>query len=219
VKKISILEKKIKKRILIQMNRRERERHWRRQYILSVAEKLFAKNGFYRTGITEIAKASEFGIGTVYQFFKNKEEIYATLVGRRFDNLFELIKEATSKAGTPTEMIKALIKTKLYFFQKNYDFLKIFISEHGEVFVHVREDWRRELRKKYHAYIDFVAKIVEEGIKKGEFKDLPPKEAATLIIGSCNALIYKWTTDETENSLTKKLPQVLEVIFYGLKRR
>lgn len=201
------------------MNRKQKERYWRRQYILSIAEKLFAKKGFYKTGMADIAKASEFGIGTIYQFFKNKEEIYATLVGKRFDRLFELTKEAISKANTPTEMIKALIKTELSFFEKNYDFLKIFISEHNEIFMHVREDWRKELRGKYHAYIDFVAKIIEEGIRKNEFKDLPPEETATLVIGSCNALIYKWATAQGGKSLIKELPQILEIIFYGLKTK
>ena len=51
------------------LGRREQERRWRRQYILNVAERLFAQKGYHQTTMAEIAKASEFGMATIYQFF------------------------------------------------------------------------------------------------------------------------------------------------------
>ena len=56
--------------------RKQREYEARRLEILAVAERLFSKKGFFKTSMLEIASASQFAMGTVYRFFKNKEEIY-----------------------------------------------------------------------------------------------------------------------------------------------
>ena len=64
------------------VSRKEREYQIRREEILKAAEKIFAQNGFYNSTVAEIAKESEFAIGTLYQFFTNKEELYYTMMMR-----------------------------------------------------------------------------------------------------------------------------------------
>ena len=71
------------------LGRREQERRWRRQYILNVAERLFAQKGYHQTTMAEIAKASEFGMATIYQFFKSKDKIYLTLLHEKIDLLLK----------------------------------------------------------------------------------------------------------------------------------
>jgi AcrR family transcriptional regulator len=60
--------------------RREREKHLRRQTILRAAEVLFAKNGYRKTRIEDIADHAEVSVGTVYGYFENKEDLLVTVL-------------------------------------------------------------------------------------------------------------------------------------------
>ncbi len=59
--------------------RKEREKIMRRQHIQSAAKKVFLEKGFHSATMEDIAEQSELGIGTLYQYFKSKDELYASL--------------------------------------------------------------------------------------------------------------------------------------------
>ena len=199
------------------LGRREQERRWRRQYILNVAERLFAQKGYHQTTMAEIAKASEFGMATIYQFFKSKDKIYLTLLHEKIDLLLKLIKQAIEEAQTPLEKIKAIIQVKLKFFQKNRDFFRIYALHRQNIVVLLREELGKKIDEKYQEGLSTLAQIIEEGISQGEFKRFPPKEMAVLISGMIQALIHEWIKSEKEVQLTSKLPIILDFLFYGLK--
>ena len=86
-------------------SRKEREYLVRREEILKAAEKVFAQNGFYNSTVAEIAKESEFAIGTLYQYFANKEELYYTMMIEKFDLLYRTLQEAVGKSTTCLERV------------------------------------------------------------------------------------------------------------------
>ena len=77
--------------------RKQREYEARREEILLAAERMFSQNGFFKTSMAEIAESAQFAMGTVYRFFKSKEEIYISLVEAKVEELLNLLKEATKK--------------------------------------------------------------------------------------------------------------------------
>ena len=93
------------------MNRKERERLFKKQEILDATIKIFAKKGFKATTLDEIAEKSEFGKGTIYNYFSSKEEIYKEIicsiltknrksvqeVDETTDNLYDFILETTKR--------------------------------------------------------------------------------------------------------------------------
>ena len=82
-------------------SRKEMEHRQRRKYILECAEKLFAEKGFDGVTVADIAKASEFSVGSLYLFFENKEEII-----KRTDKLSNLALEVWSYPKIPEELIE-----------------------------------------------------------------------------------------------------------------
>jgi len=62
------------------LSRREREKLRQRQEVLDVALGLFSEKGYHNVSMHEIAKAAEFAIGTLYKFFRNKEDLYRALI-------------------------------------------------------------------------------------------------------------------------------------------
>ena len=86
--------------------RKQRELEARRDEILSAAECLFSKHGFFKTSMAEIAGAAQFAMGTLYRFFKSKEDIYISLVEAKVEELMSLLEERVSQASTAKEKIE-----------------------------------------------------------------------------------------------------------------
>lgn len=83
-----------------------------RQAIVDAAEELFARYGFRKTSIDDIARAARVGKGSVYLHFSSKEELFAEIVRRASDRLFDTLTAAVSSARTPAARLRAFIETK-----------------------------------------------------------------------------------------------------------
>jgi len=86
-----------------QAQRREREREYRSRTILSAAEILFAKKGFRKTSVDEIADQSEVSVGTVYFYFKNKEELLIHLFDESLYLLRSILGKEFENADSPVK--------------------------------------------------------------------------------------------------------------------
>lgn len=172
--------------------RKKRELEARRSEILSAAECLFSKHGFFKTSMAEIAGAAQFAMGTVYRFFKSKEDIYISLVEAKVEELIALLEDRVSQANSATEKIQAVIKVKLAFADKNRDFFRIYVSEWSGFEWTVKSAFGDRVWKRYLAQIQLVADLVREGIQKGEFRDIDPEDTSLAFHGMLNSTIYLW---------------------------
>ena len=88
------------------LSRKEKERLFKRAEIMDAAVSIFAKKGYRDTTLDEIAITSEFGKGTIYNYFKSKEEIYSAIIEEVSKSLYQIIQEADSASKTSTEFFK-----------------------------------------------------------------------------------------------------------------
>ena len=80
------------------LERKKREFNMRRAEILKQAEKVFATKGFHNVTMAEIASASGFSVGSLYQFFEGKENLYTTMISEKLDLMYADIRKATNAA-------------------------------------------------------------------------------------------------------------------------
>lgn len=186
--------------------RRQRDIEARRGEILSAAECLFSKHGFFKTSMAEIAGAAQFAMGTVYRFFKSKEDIYISLVEAKVEELMSLLEERVSEANTATDKIQAILKVKLAFADKNRDFFRIYVSEWSGFEWTIKSAFGDRVWKRYLAQIQLVSDLVREGIRKGEFRKIDPEDTALAFHGMLNSTIYIWTlqASPTESLVAKE---------------
>lgn len=201
------------------LSRKEKEQIVRKADILGTAERLFATKGFFKTTMMEIAKESEFPIATIYHFFKSKEDIYFKLIEERVERLFENVRRAVSQATTSVERIKEIIRTELKFFEDQKDFFKIFVTERSGFEWTVKEDLGKKINRMYITYINFIQRIIEQGIKRGEFKELNSKDMANALTGAINAIIFQWILNPGGKSLMDKEETLLAIVFKGFERK
>jgi len=198
--------------------RKEREFNLRRTEILEQAEKIFAAKGFYNTTVAEIAAASGFAIGTLYQFFAGKEQLYTAMITEKLTMMYEGIREAVGKETGIFRKIEILVVSTFQFVENNADFCSIFVrGDHlslSEGSVTLRERMMRD----YADHVSFIEEVIREGIRTGDLKKMDPRTMAAALLGIINSCSFKWLTVAKEGSLETKVPFVLDIFLEGVRQ-
>ena len=195
--------------------RKQREYEARREEILLAAERQFSQNGFFKTSMAEIAEAAQFAMGTVYRFFKSKEDIYISLVEAKVEELLRLLEEATQSHATAREKLRAVVQVKLAFADQNRAFFRIYVSEWSGFEWTVKSAFGERVWKRYLAQIDLVANLIKEGIKTGEFRKMHPKDTSLAFHGMLNSTIYVWILQAGPKESLVDKGEWLSALFLG----
>ena len=203
----------------LKVSRKIREGQTRRRELLTAAEVLFAKNGFVKTTMAEIAEAAEFAVGTLYQIFKNKEEIYLSLVDEKVTVYLAEVEAETKTARGGAAKIEALIRTKLNFFEHNRNFFRIYVAEWSGSEWTAKSAFGDRIWKKLLTHLDMISQIIENGARAGEFKGISPEEAAFALNGMMNSTIFHWILgNHPPGSLVAKTSVIKELFLSGVEK-
>lgn len=160
-----------------------------REKILEAALTIFSEYGYRGAGIRMIAAAAKISVGGVYLYFKNKEELYFTLIQERFDDLFTKLKEITKDTGDPVEAITGIIMLHLEYSRSHRELILIQAKETGLAF---GMDMKRVFFKKQR---QVIGEIIERGVLSGVFTPCDPGEAAKVIISILRGFVFSMVVD------------------------
>jgi AcrR family transcriptional regulator len=203
---------------MIKSERKEREFNTRRLEILEQAEKIFAAKGFHDVTMAEIANASGFSIGSLYQFFKGKEHLYATMISEKIDLMYAKIQQEVKSADSHTDKIGALIGTHLHFVENNADFCRIFLRGENEALSEIMTSIRQKLIDDYYQHISFIEKILKSGIKNGTLRSFPPRDLANALSHLIRASSVDWLLVPSKEPLSSKSTFILDLFLHGAKK-
>jgi AcrR family transcriptional regulator len=203
------------------VTRREREKKERRKYILRNAQALFAEKGYLGTSMAEIAQASEFAVGSLYSFFKSKDEILATIFEVHIENvLAEVTRLKDNVKLEPREKIEAFLDSLIRIYVDNQDFFRIYIAEARGVEWGVRTEVGEFIQKGTDQYIQILKEIFQEAIEKG-FVDpeLDPEFLAHLLRSFVHSTVIHFLYSKRDISMDELLGVVRHMVLYGIRRR
>jgi AcrR family transcriptional regulator len=162
--------------------RKEREKERRRQQIIVAAKRVFSEKGFNKATMEDIAKKAELSPGTLYLYFKNKEELYASLSLRILQYLHIRVTHVNKDAAlSPEQKLSALMEA-MY---DVYDFdpliiINMFHLQSSETLKNLSESLLEEIKQLSQKSIGAIAKIFEEGKQKGIYVDRHPVALADI---------------------------------------
>lgn len=185
----------------------------RNRQILTASMKVFSRYGYQDTDVEKIAHLAGLGKGTVYRYFKSKENLFLSTLEWGLNSLKDEIIDATNKVDDYPEKVKTAIAVYLSFFEKNRDFYRLLIQE--RIWAEVKSAGRR-WKGKHLSHIDHLEKILAEGMKKGYFKRVDPSSCAFALWGLTNSLLYKWLLSEKKYPIKRELSVIKETFFEGL---
>jgi TetR/AcrR family transcriptional regulator len=200
------------------LSRKRREYLNRRADILSAAEKVFAAKGFYGSSMDEIARRAEFGTGSLYKYFKGKKDLYFSLIDEKVGEVTGLVKAELDKGCSPMDKIESVLRLQLGFFQRNRDFFKIYISERNRFEWTIKDDLGKGVHEKFLAYIGNLEEVMRDGIAKGIFREMDPRDMAHAFVGIVNSFMFEWIMSPKAYSLVSKAPAIVDIFFQGVRR-
>jgi AcrR family transcriptional regulator len=200
------------------LERKEREFNTRRAEILEKAEKIFALKSFHDVTMAEIASASGFSTGSLYQFFEGKENLYTTMVSEKFDLMFAEVRKSTEAAEGIINKIETLINTHLQFVEKNTDFLLLFIQGEKIALSDVMTSLRQKLTDSYHNHITFIENLLKSAIESGLLRDLPSRDMAEALFYLIRASSVRWVLMPTKESPCSKRGFIMDIFLHGVKK-
>ncbi len=198
--------------------------HSKRDLILNAAFELFISKGYLDTKIIDIADAAGIGKGTVYEYFESKDAIFFELFKTKVAACYEQLSELPDK-DIPCEIkIKEYLDIELentskYTFNKNF---LVDLMMKSDAFRN--PDLIHSIHKLVRNKFTILHRIIEEGIKKGEFRRMDASLAAVSVMGAVNFFISidfsPFGHDEFPPIQTAKnwnKDQFLDLILNGLK--
>ena len=197
------------------LSRKEREYNRHRREILEVALELFSKKGLYAVTMVDVAKEAEFSVGTIYKFFKNKEDIYKALVIEKVSEFHTLLNNTLATKKTEIEKIDLWVEEKFRIFNENKQFMKLYLAEAMGVDSNVKVGLKTEIKKMYEDMLNRLEQVFKQSIQKGIIKNENPHILALTLDGISNTLFFEHIEAPGEHKIDSEL--VLKIFFYQIK--
>jgi TetR/AcrR family fatty acid metabolism transcriptional regulator len=186
----------------------------KRERILRAAVKVFAKKGFFASRVSEIAKAAGVADGTIYLYFKSKDEVLTSLFEDRMSRLLEAMRREIRDAPDASTRVRRLIELQLGLLEGERDLAEV-------VTVNLRQS--NKLLKQFGAkmfteYLDVMAAVVADGQERGEMRgDVSPRVVSRAIFGALDGIAMTWALGSAEpGGLKRAATQLADVILAGL---
>ena len=183
----------------------------RRNEILDAASHVFSKHGFIKTTIDQVASHAGLGKGTIYQYFKSKNELFLSVGERGMDRLKDSVLMVIEKEKDPINRIEKAIRAYLSFFEQNSNMAAILMQEQS-VF---KKKVQKRYFEHYYGHINKTREIFKTAISQGLIKDINVDKAISILTSMLNGLVYMWHAEGMKYSLTDKIPMVLKIFFTG----
>jgi len=186
----------------------------KRARILEAAVKVFARNGFHATRVSEVAKAAGVADGTIYLYFDSKESLLVSLFEDRVEKLLAFMKEELPKKPDEPARLRAVIDMQLGLLEGERDLAEV-------ITVIIRQSTRllKEFAApRFAAYLDAIARIVAEGQAAGAFRqDVSPHVAARAVFGALDGITLTWALGRAEaGALQRAAGQLADILLRGL---
>jgi AcrR family transcriptional regulator len=197
------------------LTRKEKERSFRRDAIMDAAVGFFAKKGYRDTTLDEIAVAAEFGKGTIYNYFKSKEDIYTYIIDNVSLRLYEIIKQAGSETKNTLDFITVYSSLLMKYCFENRDAFMIFVREAAHFTTDIFITDRRKLVKRHNQVKDLLMKKIADGIRRKEIKDFDPQKLSTVYENLILPYILFLINHNKNNLDQKKETEFILSVFFG----
>lgn len=198
--------------------RKEREFNLRRAAILEQSAKFFAAKGFHNTTVAEIAGASGFAIGTLYQFFESKEQLYTVVLTEKLGMMYAGIQKAVDEETDLLRKIDTLVATQFRFVENNAEFCSIFVRGDHLSLSEGSVELRKRMVSDYAVYVSFIEGVMRDGIRTGILKKMDPRMMAAALTGIINSCASKWLAVAEGASLMDNVQFVVDIFLQGVKK-
>jgi AcrR family transcriptional regulator len=196
---------------------RQRARAVYRHAILDAAEVVFTERGFAGARMADIAAAAELAIGTLYNYFANREEILRSLAELRGEELFARLEAVFDTPKPPRERLEALVHALFAFLEEHRAMFEIFVELGDSAGGPAQQS---ATHSTYCRVQELFVHALTEARDAGELRDdIPIDHQVAFLIGATSGVARTWIVFDGDASLSEHAPAVVELFLSGASSR
>lgn len=180
---------------------------------MNAATKVFAEKGFFQSTVAQIAKEAGVADGTIYLYFKGKDDILVQFLNFKIKQVFARFREEVEKADTAVDKLHNLVRAHLDEFQRDRNMAILYQSE-----THQRTRLTEEqIREMSDMYLDIVTEIVEQGQQEGSVRqNLYLWLVKRFILGAVDEVINTWIHSGGKFDLVSMAEPLVSLFINGI---
>ncbi|MHB1653127.1 MAG: TetR/AcrR family transcriptional regulator [Desulfitobacteriaceae bacterium] len=183
------------------------------QRILDAAIEAFAESGYHQCQVSKIARLAGVADGTIYLYFKNKEDILVRLFQERMGDFIADIRSQLKNRSSTRAKLRAIVETHFSYMEHNRSIAIVTQLELRQSDIRIRSGISGPLKD----YYKLIEEVINDGILRGEVVPLDVRVARQLIFGSLDDATTDWLTARTQRTLTSEVDPML-FLFEGALR-
>jgi len=169
--------------------------------------------------MTDIAVAAGIGKGTIYEYFRSKDEIFGAAFEYFMQNVDETLVTALKNESDPVQQLRILIDVSIQsFLEEDEDFIAIMMDFWAEGIRSDKEEIMRvfHLEEFYDRFRAIIAGIIEAGISEGSFRPVDSFTLSSLIIGAMDGIMLQWILNKDNFDMQRVADTLFETLLGGL---
>lgn len=183
--------------------------------IINAAVKVIAENGFHHSQVSKIAKEAGVADGTIYLYFKNKEDILISLFEEKMGRFVEKIKDRLQEESSVERKLYILIEMHFMQLEKDHELAIVTQLELRQSNLAIRQRINEVLK----GYLELIDTVLQEGVQDGTFeKELHLHIARQLIFGAIDEIVTNWVMKDHRYKLVPLVETIHPLLLRGLAK-
>ena len=202
-----------------ELPRKERERLYHKREILEAALKLFSEKSFHDVSMQEIAEKSEFSVGTIYNFFENKDSLFSELIRDCAQKIQNSLIPILDENKNETNKITKYIRAHKQIVEENARSIKMYLLQYPNSFLTLKPEIdpvADAVREKIQSRLSDVLK---SGITRGLFRNIKPKICALLLSAQLESVALQNVMDKDKTSIDEGISVIEELFMNGFLKK
>jgi AcrR family transcriptional regulator len=187
---------------------------FRHAEILAAARRVFAARGYEGASVEEIARTAGVAKGTVYLYYRSKDEIYQAALREGLLALCAELRLRVQAARGVQDTIRAFVDTKLAHFEEHRDFLRIYVAAFGNLTPQPAA--QRECRALYLEQLSLLEAGMRAALRHDRVRHVPAEAAALAVFDLTKGVVQRRLLGRSREATEKDVAFLLELLRKGL---
>ena len=183
-----------------------------RAEILDAAERVFVRDGYQGATIERIAQEAQFGVGTLYNFFEGKQQLFEEVVTKRADDALAALEASVLSEPDPLKAFEALVELRLTFPHQHRDFSGVFYDVVPSARANLSGSLPGRCQELYDRYLSALVGIIRKGGADGVFRNEDPLYLALGLEGALHGICFYWIQEDPAEPLAERVAKAKRVL-------
>jgi len=179
---------------MTQPSRKQRELALRQEIIFEAAEAVLAERGLHRASVDEVAKRAEVSVGTLYNLFGNKENLYTSLLERGVDEVREAVRARVAAPTSGIDKLHAALDAIFAYFAEHQRAFRVYVTASHGMEWNVLPQFGDRVFRSMQAFLGDITALCRLAVREGTLPSIDPAMLAMALMGTANSYVTHWAT-------------------------